>query len=29
MYVDDSDEDDAKIDELWSFHPAPAEEEMP
>ena len=28
MYFDDSDEDDAKIGELWTFHPAPAEEEI-
>jgi hypothetical protein len=28
MYSDDSDDDDAKIDELWTFQPAPAEEEI-
>ena len=28
MYFDDSDEEDAKIDELWTFQPAPAEEEI-
>ena len=28
MYFDDSDEEEAKIDDLWTFHPAAAEEEI-